>query len=200
VPVQQFPRPLKGWLVDPALGSLDPQIAVSASHVVVTTSSLIAFYSRTGSLLKLFSAASFFGPLKADINAHLNIPTDLVAKYSVDEFYDVRALYDRYRDRFWVGALARNSGAKYGNAVDQTYRRTKFVLAVSDDADPSARGRSGGGMQSLMTVRATTRHILQGLSPARDPSFARDTARTIRASASQITTSLKPAGRIRTPW
>jgi hypothetical protein len=136
VPAKPSPLPVSGWLVDPALGSLDPQIAVSASHVIVTTTSLIAFYSRSGSLLKLLDAPSFFGPLKADINAHLNIPSNLVAKYSVDEFYDVRALYDRYRDRFWVGGLARNSGAKYGNAVDQTYRRTKFVLAVSDDADP----------------------------------------------------------------
>ena len=54
-----FPIPIGGWQVDQALGSLDPQIAVSNSHVIVTTTSQIAFYSRNGSLLKLIGASAF---------------------------------------------------------------------------------------------------------------------------------------------
>jgi hypothetical protein len=54
----------------------------------------------------------------------------------VDEFYDTRLIFDSFHKRFWLGALARNSGAKYGNDVDKTYRRTKFVVAVSATEDP----------------------------------------------------------------
>jgi hypothetical protein len=127
---------LPGWLVGASLGALDPQIAVGHSHVIITTTSTIAFYTRGGSQLKVIGADAFFAPLKSDINAHLNIPSDLVEKYSINEFYDVRVLYDRYRDRLWLGGFVRNVAAKYGNAVDQTFRRTKFVLAVSDNGDP----------------------------------------------------------------
>jgi hypothetical protein len=136
VSVLPVPAPSSGWLVDPSLGSLDPQIAVSQSHVIVTTTSTIAFYSRDGSLLQSLDATPFFQPLMADINSHLNIPDNLVAQYSVDEVYDMRVLYDRYRRRFWMGGLARNSGARNGTPVDRTYRRSKVVLAVSDDDDP----------------------------------------------------------------
>ncbi|HZE68114.1 MAG TPA: PASTA domain-containing protein [Pyrinomonadaceae bacterium] len=101
----------------------DPQISVSGSHVVVTTNDVVAFYDKNGTLLQAIAPTGFLLSI-------LVPPTgDLPA--GIDTVFDLRTIFDSYRNRFWVGALALNSA----HSADEG-RLTKFVVAVSQTENP----------------------------------------------------------------
>jgi hypothetical protein len=98
------------------------------------------------------SARDFFKVFWADpstsINQWLNLPDGLCdpanpypadKNFCLDAYYDVRAVYDEYRQRFWVGALVKNTANKAFVGEDHlraTSRRDAFVFAVSRTQDP----------------------------------------------------------------
>jgi CARDB len=104
------------------------------------------------------TGAPNFTPKAQSINSFLNLPSG--SKCNVDapfptgsqtswslsgpsafclnDFYDMRAVYDDFRDRFWIIAVARNPLWKRlsGTPANHVSRRTKVLLAVSVDGDP----------------------------------------------------------------
>ena len=131
--------PSGGWAVPPrlGLGSRDPEIAVGYHHVVVTTSGALAFFDKNNGQVigTSVSSGNFFAPLLPGINASLNLPG-----YEIDTIYDLRVIFDEYRGRFWVGALARNSHARESTkCAELGLRRSKFLVAVSESADPTGQ-------------------------------------------------------------
>jgi hypothetical protein len=136
------PLPTTSWQTDPSVGGgvVDPQIAASRTHLVITLGTRILFYDKSGELVTKdkegeaitnpIRTMSFFAPLIAPMNGLLNLPPGLtVAEYGINTIYDARLVFDEYRNRFWIGALARNK--KGDNA-----RRSFFVAAVSSTDDP----------------------------------------------------------------
>ncbi|HZS05448.1 MAG TPA: CARDB domain-containing protein [Blastocatellia bacterium] len=150
------------WEVDPAIGALDPQIAASRTSLVVTAGVKIAFYGKDGKLLApaLFTKEFFkplWDPARADnINTFLNLPPSDTYKCDptdpdnpksnrcLKKYFDTRVVFDGYRHRFWVGALARNVSSpsehqdSMGNFIPTSLAvtRTKFLLGVSLTEDP----------------------------------------------------------------
>jgi hypothetical protein len=98
----------------------DPQISVSNTHVVITTNDTLAFYDKTGQLLQSFYPWIFFNPLNLN-----TLPLN------IDTYFDVRTIFDAFRNRFWLGALAYNSA--HGNDAN---RLTKFAVGVSTTENP----------------------------------------------------------------
>jgi hypothetical protein len=152
------PTPLTVQWDAKELDALDPQIAASSTHVIVTTSSWMAFYEKNGTLLARrrassglsvqlknpIDAVSFFKSLIPAMNASLNLQPEAAERlksdgslfYGIDEIYDLRVTFDRYRKRFWIVGLARNANADSEFLAQNVYRRTKFVLAVSRTQNP----------------------------------------------------------------
>ena len=138
----------------------DPQIAVGTKDVVVTLRQTFLFFDKAQLLAQSpngtvsatpVAAEAFFAPITPDINAHLSLPvgyqgrataTDTILSFPGNTYYDARTIYDPYRKRFWIVALAINqktSPATPGTSADpirQSARRTKIAVAVSatDDA------------------------------------------------------------------
>ena len=125
------------------IGALDPQIAVSKKHVLVSAGSVIAMYDRSGNLLTAKSGGTLQNPLTTatlyqplldpdnpeSVNSFLNLPEGLkcnakkdpathpsATKFCLNEFYDTRLMFDTKRERFWIASLARNAAAKYDDA------------------------------------------------------------------------------------
>jgi hypothetical protein len=141
----------------PQLRWRDPQIAAGHQVVVVSTNTLIAFYTKKGDLLPAWlpipgkppppkwtnpiTAAQLFAPLASSLAANLNLPAGVdPAIFGFDAFYDTRVIFDRHRNRFWIGALAINNNTRMESLgltpKQRGSRRTKFLLAVSVDEDP----------------------------------------------------------------
>lgn len=143
-----------------ANGLKDPQIAVSATHVVVTTGGRIRVFTRDRTLELDTTIEDFFKPLwdpahPSNINTFLNLPEGaecdarddqpgVSREFCLDTYYDARVIYDEYRDRFWIAALARNETTRDGNfdpnspptdKAEIAARRSKVVLAVSKTSD-----------------------------------------------------------------
>jgi hypothetical protein len=98
----------------------DAQIAVSNTHLVVTARAVIAFYDKSGGLIRPpISTRSFFSIL------------DLEREFGIDYYYDTRIIFDSYRNRFWIGALTYNSA--HSQDAD---RHDVFVIAVSKTDNP----------------------------------------------------------------
>jgi uncharacterized protein (TIGR03437 family) len=120
------PTPVTSWKSLDAVGDLaaDVNIAVSRTHVVVTTRTTVSIHDKAGRQLQQISSYDLFAPLNLD---HLfpGFPP-------VKDFFDTRCLFDEYRKRFWIGALAYNVAGK--DRPEQ--RLTKFVVAVSKTEDP----------------------------------------------------------------
>lgn len=128
---------------------LDPQIAASRTHLILSMTGgegagPIRFYEKNGTLLHTIAENSFFDVLTNHIDMNLNLPPEVADKlgdngrlyYGIDEYYDTRVTFDRYRKRFWIVALARNTKARNGSAIEKLFRRSKVVLAVSLSEDP----------------------------------------------------------------
>jgi hypothetical protein len=127
-PLQPTPAPIANWQA--ALNSkggfpADAQIAVSATHVIVTNRQRLRYYDKNGNALGSdMSSKAFF-------TAGINL-TD-AAGNPIDRFNDLRVIFDEYRKRFWVTACARFTGAAN---VPADERRTLIPIAVSKTQDP----------------------------------------------------------------
>jgi len=140
-------------------GGFDPQIAAGPSYLLMTMRDQLVFLDKAGKVLsqdkngKPFNGGpintnDFFGGLTDDINAHLNLPPVSPASqgYGIDTYYDARAIYDSYRQRYWIVALAINNktpcfqqkqaGAAQCNPFLSGARRGKVVVGVSSSSDP----------------------------------------------------------------
>jgi hypothetical protein len=142
---EQTPAPTGNpWLAAASLGGLDPQIAAGKVYLVITTGSQIAFYDKAGNLMTdangkavgPVSVKSFFAPLIPDMNSFLNLPSGAdVTTFGLKSFYDARVIYDSFRHRFWIAALASNKSQDL-TTIARAARRTKVMAAVSIDEDP----------------------------------------------------------------
>jgi hypothetical protein len=116
----QSPAPLSTFTANRSDGSYaaDTSIAVSFTHVVVTNRNQIGYYSKAGRALGLIPVESFFAGLK------------LATLFgTTPQYYDTHALYDAYRNRFWIGGLVLKD-------VNKIRKASKFVVAVSRTSNP----------------------------------------------------------------
>jgi hypothetical protein len=146
-------------------GSIDPQIAVGPDHVVITQNTMVYFHRKDGTLVSSTSVMDLFkfvwDPDKSEnVNDGLNLPDGAKCyrnhptevwvseksdySYCLTDWYDARTLYDSWRDRFVIVALARNGAAKCGDKddgknprADLDARRTRLVVAYSGTPDPT---------------------------------------------------------------
>jgi hypothetical protein len=121
-PLAQTPAPTASWPGPQARTGIfpaDSQIAVSRTHVLVTTNDTLAVYDKAGQLQQILDPQQFF------LNPALGLPV------GIDTTSDVRAIFDSYRSRFWTGVLVFNSAHPH----DQS-RLTKFAAAVSRTENP----------------------------------------------------------------
>jgi hypothetical protein len=142
---EQTPAPTGDpWLAAASLGGLDPQIAAGTVYLVITTGGQIAFYDKAGKLLtgangkavSPVTVKSFFAPLIPDMNTLLNLPSGAdLTTFGLKSFYDARVIYDNFRHRFWIAALASNKSQDL-TTIARAARRTKVMAAVSIDEDP----------------------------------------------------------------
>jgi hypothetical protein len=107
----------------PAQGgrTVDPQIAVSPTRVVVTSQARLGFYEKSGSYLGSITARQMFAPLGLDDGS-----VDAVNLYR-----DLRAIYDGYRGRFWLQATGFTR-----SQPDPGKRKTITAVAVSKSQSP----------------------------------------------------------------
>src|SRR5215470_2443369 len=118
-PGSQSPQPTKIFVASSELGGVDPGIAVGNSFVLVSDQHRIGVYNKVGSLIgpkagqsafpNPFKAASLFSAVFDDIAPKLNCPSGLPTANGITAMGDVRVLFDPYRKRFWIYAMAKNN-------------------------------------------------------------------------------------------
>jgi hypothetical protein len=122
------PSPTKSWqatLQSKGGFPADAQIAVSTTHVMVTSRQVLRYYDKNGNPLgSTIGSTAFF-------TAGLNLKD--AAGNPIDRFNDLRVIFDSYRKRFWVTAYAGFSGAA---SVPAAKRRTFIPIAVSKTQNP----------------------------------------------------------------
>jgi hypothetical protein len=122
---------------------------------------MIQFYTKGGDLLQEFWPRNFFKRVwdpkdPNSINRALNLPNNLPCDvtggffaetiFCIDQYYDTRVIFDSYRKRFWITALARNSKTRDADlqqsllphTLEEEYaaRRSKLLVAVSKSDNP----------------------------------------------------------------
>jgi hypothetical protein len=95
MPLEQTPQAAVSWQASGDLSAYagfpgDPQISVSTTHVVVTARAVIAFYEKSGNLIRVITAADFFRGLNLD------------SQFGIQYYYDLRTIFDPFRMRFWI--------------------------------------------------------------------------------------------------
>jgi hypothetical protein len=140
----------------PALGGTpsDPQIAVSSSHVVVGANDRLFFYTKNGwpypsgkNSLVLSGKGGLFQPL-IDVTLANGPKLGLTEKGQIDNFNDLRVIFDPFRKRFWVAATGTcrskvdtdgdgTADTKCALALPEERRRMVIGLAVSVDENPT---------------------------------------------------------------
>jgi hypothetical protein len=103
----------------------DPQIAVSTTHVVVTNRAVLAFYDKAGTSLKTLNATDFYSPLGLNVDTFVPAP--------IDQYFDLRAIFDPVRKRFWVVGLGVN---KDWRTLAPVAKRHIRAVAVSKTENP----------------------------------------------------------------
>lgn len=130
----------------------DLQVAASDAYLVVAGSRTIYFMDKAGALLEndggssVYTSKVLFKPLLDDANLTLNLPPglpsgvpDVDSNYLLDTVFDVHVLFDEYRRRFWIAALAINNDTDIAapfSPIALAARRNKFFAAVSKTQDP----------------------------------------------------------------
>lgn len=141
LPNNNFPRPFGGgvkatitpiaspsWNSYGGIGtSADTNLAVSSTHIVVTTRNTIGFYDRFGKLVKpLINMTDFF--------------QSIMKPLKVDDEFDSRCIYDPYRKRFWIGTMAYSEAGQklYEDSHNQDFSKVVryTLLAVSKTENP----------------------------------------------------------------
>jgi hypothetical protein len=101
--------------------TVDPQIAVSHTRVVVTSQSRMAFYEKSGTYRGSITARQMFSDLGLDNGT----PS------AVNSYKDLRAVYDSHRNRFWLMATGLTA-----SQPDPDKRRSITAVAVSKSNSP----------------------------------------------------------------
>ena len=85
-------RPLKPFITtfDPDIGATDPQIAVSATHILISGWDRWGIFTKDGTRILTVTAKAFFADLIPDINDALNVPDK--EKYGIDHFFDTSSV------------------------------------------------------------------------------------------------------------
>jgi hypothetical protein len=146
------------WQLDPSpMGCCDPQIAVSRTVVAVLRWGQLSFFDKSGTFLPAFpgpfALANFFWGVLPDVDASLNLNPAVAnnplfkmcegpqgpSPSQCGDVGDARIVFDAIHSRWLVLATAKNdNGVKLSSEPwAYTQRRTKFLLAVSTDEDPS---------------------------------------------------------------
>jgi len=127
-PLPATPAPTTSWkaaLQGKGGFPADAQIAVSATHVIVTNRQVLRYYDKNGN------------PLGGDIGSTAFFTVGLTLKDAagnpIDRFNDLRVIFDAYRKRFWITAYAGYSGSAN---VPAAKRRTFIPMAVSKTQNP----------------------------------------------------------------
>ncbi len=135
------------------LTAIDAQVAAGKWALLVGNNGRLAFYGKDGKPLPSIldgqpmstrSSSQLFGKpeLLADINAVLNLPAQFdTPAFYVDQYIDLRVVYDDYRDRFWIGTEIVNGKTRdpavLASSPEARYaRRNKFIAGVSKTSDP----------------------------------------------------------------
>jgi hypothetical protein len=119
--VKQTPKAQLAW---PAFASddddtsADTGLAVSSSHVVVTSHFLAGFYDRNGTAE---GSTVYIGDI---------FGSSTLSSLGVNYVFDGRSIYDHFRKRFWISILA------YNNA-DKTTPNSLVLTAVSVSENPT---------------------------------------------------------------
>ena len=163
-PFGKTPAPTRPPFTVDNSGANDPQIAVGKTHLIVTSYNRFWIYTKDGKLATTdkygkplnfpMTAAELFkplwdppGPNTKSINSYLKLPPGVKCDvedpfasgtFCLNDWYDMRVIYDGFRDRFWMIAVARNPNWKLKTATGnkRIARRTKVALAVSRTSDP----------------------------------------------------------------
>jgi len=139
-PLRTPPPTVTPFTSPESIGGFDPQIAASRAYLVASTSSTIYFFTKDGKPLlsadpaipfpNHVSAVDFFSPLAGSLTANLNLQAGCDPANVLNDYYDARVIFDSFRNRFFIGLLARN------NRQSGKCYRSKFLVAVSLSEDP----------------------------------------------------------------
>jgi hypothetical protein len=135
----------------------DPQIAASSTHVVVGVGSGLLFYTKSGKPYpdgkNYLNETNLFQPLidgaqlAKDVNGH------------IDNFNDLRVIFDPYRHRFWTVA----TGAYRGSACWKGPGCKK-----NGDPCPSPAPKNSICVKGAATLPADEERMVVGLAVSRD--------------------------------
>lgn len=120
-PPTRTPEASPSWHAwdSPGDASADTGIAVSTTHVVVTTRTTVGFFDRQGNRLRPpFQINELFG-------------AGFMSALGVDRIFDSRSIYDPFRKRFWVATLANN-----GKPQTDPQAVAVVLMAVSRTENP----------------------------------------------------------------
>jgi hypothetical protein len=123
----QTPEPVTSWKAMDATGGLpaDAQIAVSTTHIVVTNNAVLAYFDKAGTWLGTVTAKDFYSPLGLNVNSFEPAP--------INDYFDLRAIFDPVRKRFWVVGLGVNEDWRTLAPADKRHIR---AVAVSKSENP----------------------------------------------------------------
>jgi hypothetical protein len=123
----QTPAAVTNWKAMDAMGgnAADAQIAVSTTHVVVTNRSVLAFFDKAGTSLQTLNAKDFYSPLGLNVDTFVPAP--------INQYFDLRAIFDPVRKRFWVVGLGVNEDWR---TLAPASKRHIRAVAVSKTENP----------------------------------------------------------------
>ncbi|MES2772534.1 MAG: hypothetical protein V4722_00025 [Bacteroidota bacterium] len=139
--------PAPTLVVNPDLSqSIDPHVAAGRNYLVMTNYDDIGFYDKNGALLARkagglethLNADVFFAAFFDPINDLLGLSRK-GAEYQINEFYDLRVIYDDNSRRFIIVSAARNQlWINSDNIPDnkEPFARRLVAFAVSKTEDP----------------------------------------------------------------
>lgn len=139
--------PAASLVVEPPISNtIDPHIAAGRNYLIITDYDDIGFFDKSGLLLASkanglptrINADIFFQSFFEPINEILGFDKKSAA-YQVNEFYDLRVIYDDISRRFYIIAAARNQlWINDENTPDdmEKFSRRLVAFAVSKTEDP----------------------------------------------------------------
>ncbi len=139
--------PIPTLVFEPAIKqTIDPHIAAGRNYLVITNYDEIGFFDKNGVLLPKkaggletkLNADVFFAAFFDPLNEALGL-SNKTAEYQVNEFYDLRVIYDDYSKLFIIVSAARNQ--LWINSDDipdnkEPFSRRVVAFAVSKTEDP----------------------------------------------------------------
>jgi hypothetical protein len=128
-PQIQTPPPVLSWAAKDMSSGIPPdtQIAVSTTHVIVATQTIMGFFKKDGTPLGTIDYETFFKPLG------LNDGTPDGSRIQSDPCL----IFDAYCNRFWLAHGAGNGYAQPKTGLPNANVRGRIYVAVSQSEDPT---------------------------------------------------------------